>query len=344
MISFKAADDIFSTFGDLIQNIQIEFDFLNVEQGSEVIKFINDKSFESLKTLDLVNCHGNVLDNSKTTFTKVTTLTLSRNKRKKFIIDENQKMIQHFPSLEALHLENIKTSDWTFIDGGLASLKLLTLNIPDSKDGHDFNEFLVDFIKKNTQIDALRIHNVNLKLLHEIEVILRNLKTLDIFSLSENYSNGDQDEEIHFNSIRNLFINSANKIPEKIPFEQAENFTLRIKPVVMDGWIEFLQQINTNLKIFTLYTNYLRSEHLTVIALNFPQLQMVIIECWSTLNADDVSSFIFDLPYLNHLNMHLILESNELEKLNQILKDECIVSYQKVHSEYTIEVERLMIR
>lgn len=118
---------ILNIFGDMIQYLEINFRGMNVIDGREIIKAMNDNSSLSLKRLELMHCEGNEFDDLKSSFPYLNSLRFStRNPKHKFkVIDNQMKWSQIFSNVTDLHLEYTRAADWTFIDGHFPNMTLL---------------------------------------------------------------------------------------------------------------------------------------------------------------------------------------------------------------------------
>lgn len=70
-------NDFLYAFGDLIEKLEIDFYEINESLGHQMVKIVDYKCSATVKSLELTNCTGNVLDGLKTNFTEVKTFKVS---------------------------------------------------------------------------------------------------------------------------------------------------------------------------------------------------------------------------------------------------------------------------
>lgn len=136
-------------FGNYITDLSISFGSMPTMQSEEIIRFVNEKTYKTVKTLWLTDVKGNVLDEIKHPFEKVTKLFYSTDIGELAVkYKENHRLSKLFPYLEELSLLEIKPSDWEFIDG---QPSLVSLNFRKSH----IHQSAVDFLLKNPQVNTV---------------------------------------------------------------------------------------------------------------------------------------------------------------------------------------------
>lgn len=143
--SMNALESILNNFGNLIEHFEIIFGAMDAKQSEEVTKIVNEKTFKTLKRLNLLQCQGSILNALKKPFENVYSLIFWGNKTAELLTKEDQKLSKMFPALKHLSLDHVKSSEWPFFGGipSLISLNLLSQNV-------DSN--VTDFLERNQQI------------------------------------------------------------------------------------------------------------------------------------------------------------------------------------------------
>lgn len=338
-VNFNVMKEILTEFGNLVDNIEINFDEIDATVGMEIIPYIADSKSESLSTFKLHNCKAKVFDALKKTFSGVTLLLFSSSASENFDFAVDQKLETFFPNINMLLLDHIKASDWPFIDGSFPKMTFLRLNLPHI----GIDELKIDeFLNKNVQIDELRMIGMNLKLLKAVSENLPKLTTLELVSMFEDHLN-IQNESIHFGSVKSLTIesNRSDKIPEKIVFDQLQELTLNIKPKITDEWFEFIRnQVNSQLTKLALFTDNLMLEHLRKMPKKLKNLQNVYIDCSSKFLADDVLKILEINKDLNRLEMNIPMAAPEQTNLHQSLPKKWHLHLHSLPFKSKISIER----
>lgn len=307
-------------FGDLIQQIWVDFELIDEIFGFQLVAIINDKGFKALISLTLDNCFGNVLTKLKTTFNNVELFQFSSHLTKNLQITSNRKFNELFPNLKTLNLFHTRASDWTsIIIGSYPMLLSLDAELPMEKKlgGIDETEF-INFFEHNKQIEEIRFRCITLKMLKAMNDALPDLDTLNIVNLIEtNYLNY-QGDDIHSQSIQYLNID-GNDFPLKFFFDQLEKLVLYIDTEPTENWSDFIKnQVNQNLKSFSIYLESMTKPQYLTILQSFPKLETVKIGCLkSTFEAADVLNFIEKSKFLKSLVLLIDINVDEQLKIQK---------------------------
>lgn len=331
LVNFMAMKEILNNFGDLIQNLTVNFkEFDTQSEGRVIVNYINDKNCGSFERLSLQNVKENVLnDLQENTCKRITTLRFSTSDRFEFV--ESRKLNELFPGVEYLDVECTNPSCWAFITERLTNLRTFHMDFSPANVNAINETHITNFLKNNVRIENLRIYYTNLMLLKEVNEILPNLETLEISLFSDDYLN--YPDIVQFNNVKNLrmdYYGEEPRIPERIFFNQLQQFHLATSlSNFIDKWFEFIDnQVNRNLTTFILATIELEKEQLFTIPEKFPDLQTLIIECWSKkIRATEIISFMKKNKHLITLKMSIQIDGIELKKLQKVLENRWNVEF-----------------
>lgn len=341
--SFNAVMSILKTFGHYITLLEIDFEDIDSNQGEKIVKFINDngeKYFRLLSEFNLINCKDNVMNDLSYNFNRVFRMTFSSSKKYKLITKEHQKLSQFVPNLQHFFVTHATASDWRFIDSKFEYLNEFGLVFPKSKDENIINELNISsFFKNNPQIIKFNIENVTQKLLKEANDLLSNLNQLDIYGLSDDYLNY-QDDFIHFNSTKKLTVAVKGlELLENVFFEALETFGLNIEPEFTSKWIDFIiNQTNKHLHLFELKTINLKIEHFLAIPEKLPHTKSIFIQCKSTVTPNDIVYFVKTGKELMNLEMNINMTKQEQEKLKSDLPKDFTVEFKTIENEESVKI------
>lgn len=311
-------------FGDQIQKLQINFSGSDEYLGKEILKYVNDHCNESLKKLDLFYCKRHQLDELKNTFQNVVWLKFSPNSQVfQLTIPYDRHLNKYFPNVMHLFVDQLRPTEWPFIDGSFPNLLLFGVELSKRNDRNAIDEsHVASFLRKNTQITALRIKHVNLRMLKVASEILPQLDALEILLLAEDYLNVD-DAAIHFNKVNYLFIESPDgRLPENIHFDQIVELTVKVRPTITEKWFEFIKNNINNFNTFRIYLNRLPDERVLNIRDETFQSKEIYIFSSSMSSAQHVMNFIGDYYRKGgkYLNIHIRMDKTEKIILQQIVK------------------------
>lgn len=329
--TYNSTEDILNIFGDLIQNLHLNFADIEMDVIQKFVEIINEKSFASARKLELIFCKENVLEGFKNPFKGVTSLTFSSNLIGKFD-GKGRKLNELFPNVQEFYVRHTKASDWATIDGHFPNLRWFEASLPIAKKQNDVDEtHISSFLKKNSRIDNFSIENADFKILKATNEVLPKLTTLKIDQFSRNNQN-DEGKGIHFQNVKKLTIKSGNeeKMPEDISFEQLEELKLYIEPEFSDKSIEFIKKLGIErLKTFTLYTRVLTKDTFLKVPKILPNLEFTHISMVNriTLTANDVLDFIDKSQQLKELTVNLQMQDNEKNKLKKALENQYNVEF-----------------
>lgn len=316
--NFDVIKYVLDHFGHMIHKIHVKFEHIDVKEANEIVEKINHYS-NSLETLAIEDCKGDVLHNLNNTFPYVFTLKFSSSPMHQLEVNSEFKLNRIFTDLFALHLEH--TTDFSFIGDKCANLVYLNVKLRKSREqNHEDTTRVIHFLKENPQIQHLAVHNCNLNLVKMANEILSQLNFLSVVNLSEDYSDY-HDEPIQLDGVRMLTVevDNENELPLKIVFANLERLKLIIKKFT-DKWSEFLtSQVNTNLKHFAIDAVEISKEHFLDIAERLPELEAVDVTCTSKLETDDIVGFVGSSKSLKNFDLHLHMNESEQRRLSEVL-------------------------
>lgn len=314
----KVLLDTWSTFGDLIERLSINFKELDDDLSKQIIKYVNDMP-DSLKLLSFDHFNGNILTELTSTFPKVFGLVLSNtnsDSTSNVTIGESRKLNELFPNLGELFIDFKRVSDWELIDGTFPNLKVIIAQIPKSRNTGEIDDsHVISFLKNNRKIEKISIQHASLNILNEASKSLPNLWSLNLESLGKDYLKYKGDV-IHFSNVRDLTIDVKFHeiiVPEKIVFDQLIKLKLNVRSKFTDKWMKFIEnQVNSELKSLKLFNPHLKKEQLVAISKNLPKMETVDIQCQTVFEAQDVIDFVEMNKHAHEINMEFEMNITEI--------------------------------
>lgn len=307
-------------FGDLMQNIEINFAGMTEVEGQTVLKTVNEQSFESLRQLSLFNCKGSVLNVLKHIFSEVKIMKISTCGDVPLKIDEEVNFNEFFPRITHLEIRQIYEPDWIIMNATFLHLKWVKISMPGMRHLKYYDLHLINFFRYNKQIDGLAIISPNHEILQAAEETLPYLNTIELLLL-HNLMHGDH--EINFNTVKRLNIETSKfdkDIDVNIKFNQLEILTMVVEKEFTIRWIRFMQnQVNSKLSSLTLTVKNQTKDYLLIISDIFPYLESFKFDCKSTFAASDIAQFIKKSQYLKHIELYIEIDENDGNNLQNLL-------------------------
>lgn len=335
--NINALEDILDIFGSDIYSFIVDFQEIDVNDGKEIVEYINDECFENLEKFYLINCKGNVLDRLKNEFKYMSEVKFSSSASEDLVFDIDGHTMQNiFPTLHTLRVDYSTPSDWTFIKGKYEKLQILEVHLPQTIRNDTINGWHISSLfMNNKKIIDLTIVHPTLKLLKVVHEKLRRLEDLHMIGLSNNYSD-ILNQPFQFRPLKHLILhpNHEHEIPWKISFPKLDEFTLKTEHNLTSEWMEFIsKQIDSNLGELRLKTQGLEREYFASIPGIFSGLKDVIISCQSRFTADDVLNFMEETKQLTSFKLEICIDELECTRLFEQL-DKMWTSKRYNRSEY----------
>lgn len=336
--SLKVLQKLLPNFGDLIVFLEIEFENIEQNKATEIVKSVNEHTSNTLRLLYLIDCYGNVLDELKNQFKEVIAVLFSVAENFEFS-DKDQRLNKIFPNLQLFLVGKVSAVQWKYVDVEFPSLNNFYIVFIEN----EINEtHVASFLKKNPQIKAFEINDPSLKVLKEVNDNLPNLISLEINGLSKNYGN-DKIDSVHFKNVKKIAIRTQNEneIPEKIGFHQVNNITLNINTTFSDKWFDFIaNKIHSKVIYFKLETKSLTKDQLLNLPEKLPDLTEVALHSPVEFAADDVIHFIEKVNHLQILQIFIEMDKNEQDKFKNKFKDDKSVSLTPYQDGVVIKIVR----
>lgn len=337
--TFNSAVEFLKKFGDLMPFIEIDFEEIDGNEGIEIVKYVNEKSFKSLMDFKLLNCKSNVLDGLNNTFNQVLRLKFSSSKQNELKTKENLKLNKIVPNLRYYIVEHTRSSDWKFIDGTFLKLTSLEVELQKSRDRNSVDELnILSFFNKNLQIKELKIKNTSLKLLRLLSLPWKsnqsngverfsNFQQLHIDGISDDYLKYKR--IVHFDSIKILVVTDyEDKVPENVFFNQLETLNLRIESEFNAKWLDFVtNQTNLDLKSLKIQAKNLQIEHFLSIPDKLTHLETVFIKSDSPITAEGIANFTKKSNELKNFELNARMNEDEQKKLQESLSNDFTVKF-----------------
>lgn len=319
--NMAAIKNIWSKIGNMITGLIINFIDIDLNQGNEIMKFINAEASKWLTLVFLDNCTLNVFDELSNEFNKVVILAFSRSETADFEFKDDQRLSKIFPNLKKLAIKEIKVSDWSLLDDQTKLTELVLR--PNGAE-----EKIIQCFKRNPLLNGLQIHEINQSLLKQINENIPKLKVLKLINLHGNFD-GDP---IHFVTVDALAIENSSIIPENIFFDH-----LRILHLVFnlneftDKWLNYINtKISNSVSFFHLIVEKLSKELFLDIPDKLPKISFAYIQCETPFSADEIKQFLDKAINLfefkmripqEHVDINLLEKAvSQAEKTNNIWK------------------------
>lgn len=309
----------------------MNFKQIDIIQCRDIVRNIDNKVSKTLINLILDGCHGNLLNEFRHKFLKVTRLSFSTVESQKLqITSKTRGMYEVFPKLASLIIRYTKASDWAYLDGQFPKLNSLDVEFQYIKEKDNFDETnLAYFLKLNPNTSRLRLQNVDLNCLKKITEASSTIDYLELDLLTD-ASQDYKGNNIYMDSVKELAFDSyfVKGVPKKIFFNHLIKFSFDITPTLTDNWLEFFDKnINKRLKILTLFTNTLTIEQFLKIPDKLPHLIQLDFECASEFTANGIKQFLKKFKFLKSVDMNIQINKSEQTALTEILPDEWNVDF-----------------
>lgn len=289
---FEEAVEFLNNFGDLIDDCKLAFYDINEIMSKNILNHLNDKASKTLKSLELYNCYGSILNGMIKPFEQVTSLKISAPEE-----PIKQKISQFFPKLQKFYVTLwTKVSDWSFND--LISLEL-------SKQDQESESKIADLIKRSPKLKFLKFEWQNRDILKEASEYLPESVQIWI----DDNENQNQQENIYLSTVKKLEVFTFEKDVTLSPFNfnQLEQFTLKMnargfgcipqsnRNDLSQEWKSFItSKVNPNLKTLKLATRTITAENIEFVLKTLPRLEAVTF---------DVMYSPTTFPHLNDWNV-----------------------------------------
>lgn len=325
--NFDVAKQFLIVFGKDIVSLTVDFAEIDLIEGKEIVKHINNVCSNStiLERISLQSCAGNVLDALSSVFFSVSTVWFSSGIADRWVeySQNTPKLADIFPNTKTLRLDHTVPFNWrvnsTMIIGKtFPHLNDLQVTLSMYDETGYFDEHVLNFLKDNSKIIMLTIHNCNLKFLNETQNILPNLENLKIYQFMKSDEKYEGDP-IRFEKVKTLKINSTgNDVnPEHIYFDQLHELELTAEPEINNKWFDFIdQQTNKNLSRLILNSKNLTNEQFVAIAEKKSHLKMIKIVSHLNISADAITQFINISNSLERMELHVLMTQAEIQDLN----------------------------
>lgn len=319
----NAIENILDIFGCVIYSILVDFQEIDSNDGKQIVEYINDQCSDTLEKIQLLNCKSSVLDRLRNEFKYMNEVKFSSSVSECLIFDrDDHQMSNIFPTLNSLHVHHTTPSDWTFIKGKFEQLRVLDVHLPQTIRDDTINGWHISSLFMNNQrIRDLTIVNPTLKLLKVVNEKLRQLESLNIVGLSDNYLS-ILNKPFQFRPLQQLMLhpNHENQIPRKINFPKLKELTLQIERNLTSKWMRFVsERIDSNLVELNLQTQELAREYFDAIPSIWPGLNEVNISCQSEFTANNVLNFMDESKELTSFKLEIRIDQLENKRLVQQL-------------------------
>lgn len=311
---------IMNTFGDLLQMVSIDLNYGDDGFARQIIELVNEKVTSPSYSLRIYDCKMNYFDELTEPFYGVTDLILTSNNDEKLEFYDGELLVNLFPNIESLRLDQPTELDWVFINGHFPLLTSfrIALKKTKTKDDEIYESTVISFLEKNPNIENLEIDNFNVNFLTKVNELLPGLKKLSLWSEFGN-NLGDENHEIRFKNVEELFIQSFHEFPTNIYFDNLQTLKLQTVGKFTDDWFEFcISQVNADLKELQISTTDITSEHFLIIPHIFNQLTSMDIACDKHISPDDINIFTTKCKHLQQFSSEI--HYKEITDLESIYK------------------------
>lgn len=250
---FGTALKVLKYFGNSISHIKISFNRNEpyLKDNSSIItlnKAINENCSETLLNLELIGS-GKILEEMTKPFKQVKQFSV-RHDSLKDLGSNSLSFNELFPALESFDSKYIEVKNINCLDHEFPNLQHVRIKVPHRDNGKQSPE-IESFLRKNPQINSLKIDNSNKKILRYVNDVLPNLEQLHI-----NGYNTDSDDGIliKFENVKNLTIYAyygCGELYENIKFENLVE--LHVIPSRYENgnkWIQFAKTSRHLKKLF----------------------------------------------------------------------------------------------
>lgn len=189
----------------------------------------------------------------------------------------------------------------------------------------------IDFLKKNSHIDCLRIKYATSRFLYQANKILTNLKKLSLISNIQEDSRKYYGGSIRMNRVKELSIENVMGIPKSFLFHQVQSIKLVIQDTFDANWLHFLlNQVNSNLNTLAITVDVLPYEYFLFIPQKFKHLKTVNVTCPSIVSGH-IKHFVEQSKHLEYFEFNGDISSYSIIILQNYFK----------YSDWTFEVHQI---
>lgn len=215
--NFKLAESVLRTFGHMIENVELFYDYMNKTESTIIEKYINTYCSDSLLDLKLMNFTSNPLASMSRPFAKLQQIFLYGKTDR--IAAGNATLNEIFPALENLIL-NVE---------GIQDKRCLDIEFPNLKSVHVLFSFQIvtgfdpihvqKLLENNPQVRCLSTSFAPFSFLKMVTSLLPRLEELVVAMMP---TNDDYHGEIRFKNVKMFTLNVILSPPPNFAFDQIE--------------------------------------------------------------------------------------------------------------------------
>lgn len=317
----KNAIKMIEKFGWSFRNLKIEHatnrQNLCQKQIKEVFELIQVHCAETLNQLHLERLTFDFFENVTKPFKNVQNVTLKGDMAG--LGNDQLTFQQIFPSLQSLHLDDVRCHKMNILESELPHLEHLHVNV--NKYDSTAIRTIINLIKKNPLIRSIVLINADENMLQLISNELSKLERLSIFNYEERTPNTLQ---CHFKNVKSFHIENCHdqSVPSGISFgEQLEDFESTAYPLDHE-YTDFIVN-NRNLKKIRIHGQIgLDNDDIQQLAsANLNVIDMSICCEWD-VEVENLVNLIKNSIQLNRLHLSMLFaQSSTMNSIVGALRD-----------------------
>lgn len=332
---FKTIENIFRTFGHLIQVIKISFYYIEEANGTEIVSFISDNCTESLLELHLNDCYGKILSKWTKPFLNVTEASFSTDAYR--ALKNNSLTVRldaKVPHVQRLSVKITNVNDWQVVGNKFPHLKSFSVELPNPTRGSRPN--VENLLKNSRNINSLSISYTSLDILKSARDYLPNLNVLKIYGFSNDaYGN----HRIKFEGVavvEIVVIDEDELIPKKLAFDRVRAFNLQLQFDFSDEWSSFFEKFDGKMvENIELAADSFTGKQLSIVAEQISHVKMASITSRMAISADAIVDFVGRTHKMIFFQLKgRFIDATECEFLEQQLQDNWTVAINYQDNDY----------
>lgn len=294
IIHIKSVDLVENTlklFGDMIHFIELIFTEIDATSAIAISSTVVESCTDSLIELQLIGCHGTILDSFQKSFPNVNVTAFSTHTSTELQIGANTWTLNRiFPNAKHLSVNIAKFDYWTVIGDSFPQLKVLSLAHPKPtySSAVDFSKLL----NNSRSITSLTLWYSSMALLSTASNVLPELHVLQLNEFADDFYTGTN---IVFQNVSNLrILDTKNnvQVPEKLHFNGVKALTLNLDYNLTAEWRQFVRRTSQPVEWLNLKTLAFSADELKTIAHESTQVKLATIASAQKMSIMEIVNFL----------------------------------------------------
>lgn len=329
---------IFEQFGHLIRKLAIRYSSENIH---EIIESISLHCADELIELEVDSFHVNLFNKMEKPFKNVKTLHIVGHFNS--VEGEQLSFVELFPSLSDLSLNYLEIMHPNSILVEIATLRHIHINANQfSSPNHIRESQFLDLLRRNSQINSLKLDYGTRDLLKKINKIVPKLQSLELVN-HNSIANLDDDDSIAFEHVENFTIaHSFESAPPNVDFPNLVEFHSIDCKAYSNEWINLVQKSRHLEKLFIGSTSIF-NEQIEKLAIISSNLSEIYLETQAVIRDETIVELIRNSPKLMKMFITFYVDNGySYELVAQLIRNEFGHRFSVNDCDYELIVESLL--